>query len=152
MLAIEPFSGEVTDALWQLLLEADPDRAAVSRYLAGAQIMIAHWERAIVGIAVLTLLDGDYELRNISVAETHQGRGIAKALIAAVKAGATSLGASRLLVGTGNSSLDQLALYQKAGFRFERIERDYFAGYQPPIYENGIRCLDRICLYADLNR
>ncbi|MCX2983153.1 GNAT family N-acetyltransferase [Halieaceae bacterium IMCC14734] len=152
MLTIEPYTGAVTDALWQLLLEADPDRAAVSRYLASGEIVIAYWEHAIVGVAVLTALDGEYELRNISVAGSHQGRGIAKALIAAVKARATSLGANRLLVGTGNSSLDQFALYQKSGFRFERIERDYFAGYQPPICENGIRCLDRICLYADLSQ
>ncbi|KHF37127.1 putative N-acetyltransferase YvbK [Paenibacillus sp. P1XP2] len=52
-----------------------------------------------------------------------------------------------MIVRTGNSSLNQLGLYQKCGFRMVRIERDYFVNnYPEPIFENGIPCRDQIVL------
>ena len=58
----------------------------------------------------------------------------------------------QLLVSTGDSSIGQLALYQKCGFRIESIERDYFIRHYPEvIIENGIQCRDRICLTQNLS-
>ena len=51
-----------------------------------------------------------------------------------------------MTVGTGNSSLRQLSFYQKAGFRISGIIPDYFIGDDPPVFENGIRCIDMIRL------
>ncbi|MDN3498310.1 bifunctional GNAT family N-acetyltransferase/class I SAM-dependent methyltransferase [Microbacterium sp. APC 3898] len=50
-------------------------------------------------------------------------------------------------IGTGNSSLGQLALYQKCGFRLHAIDPDFFRrNYREPIFENGIECRDMVRL------
>lgn len=149
-LNIHRYDGSLTDSLLALLLSADPDEEQVRRYLPGATLLVATTGSAIVGVAVLTCEQQEFELKNIAVAQSCQGKGIAKQLIAAIKREAKERGASRLLVGTGNSSLDQLALYQKCGFRMQAIESDFFASYEPPIYENGLRCLDKVVLCAQI--
>jgi hypothetical protein len=54
-------------------------------------------------------------------------------------------------VATGNSSLNQLAFYQKMVFRLAAIDRDYFLRtYPEPIVENSIQCRDRVWLELDL--
>ncbi|PHR91831.1 MAG: GNAT family N-acetyltransferase [Robiginitomaculum sp.] len=132
-----------------LLLDADPDEAAVRAYLKTADILVANHNTAIIGIAVLTHQDGGFELRNIAVHNAHQGKGIAKQLISEIKTLAKNKGATTLEVGTGNSSLGQLALYQKCGFRLHSIDKNFFANYEP-IFENGIRCIDMVRLRAKL--
>ena len=53
----------------------------------------------------------------------------------------------QLDVRTGNSSISQLAFYQKAGFRIIEIIPDYFTiHYEEPIIEDGIPCLDQLKL------
>ena len=53
-------------------------------------------------------------------------------------------------IGTGNSSLDQLALYQKLGFRITGIVAGFFYDYPKPIVENGIACRDMVRLRVEL--
>jgi hypothetical protein len=54
-------------------------------------------------------------------------------------------------VGTGNSSIGQLALYQKCGFRITGIDRDFFIRhYEEDIFENDIQCRDMVRLSQDL--
>lgn len=57
------------------------------------------------------------EIMNIAVAEHLQGKGIGKKLLRHAVETAKGYGMSKLEVGTGNSSVSQLALYQKCGFR-----------------------------------
>jgi ribosomal protein S18 acetylase RimI-like enzyme len=91
------------------------------------------------------------ELVNIAVAEKQQGRGIGKQLVLHAIETAKSLGSKSLEVGTGNSSVGQLAFYQKCGFRIVGVDRDFFTRhYSKPIYENGIQCRDMIRLVLHL--
>ena len=147
---IELYTDDLTDDLFELLLEADPDMGAIRRYLVASTILVALEEGVVVGIAVLAYLSNRFELKNIAVRQCHQGQGIAKRLIAAIKSQAKGLGGKKIYVGTGNSSLSQLALYQKCGFRMDYIEKNYFFAYPEEIYENGMRCLDRVVLCAEL--
>lgn len=56
-------------------------------------------------------------------------------------------GYQKIEIGTGNSSIHQLALYQKCGFRITGIDQDFFIrNYEEEIYENGIQCRDMIRL------
>ena len=147
---------------WELLLLADPSRPRVEVYLAAGLCCVATLAEAppgemragdaMIGVFVLAATGAHvYELMNIAVAESHQGRGWGKQLVHAAIAEAHRLGAEILEVGTGNSSLQQLALYQKCGFRIVGVERDSFKeGYGAEIYENGIRCLDMIRLSLSL--
>lgn len=86
----------------------------------------------------------------MAVDESHRGKGIAKELILKAQSYAKEMGAFSIIVGTGNSSLAQLALYQKCGFRMQRIRVDHFLKYPEPIFENGIRCVDMVVLSAKL--
>lgn len=56
-----------------------------------------------------------------------------------------------MLVGTANSSIGNLAFYQKCGFRLCGIRRDFFLSYPQPIWENGIRALDMVMFERDLH-
>lgn len=146
---IETYKGPYTPNIMALLLDADPDEQTVRTYLKDADILVAKDETTILGIAVLTHEYALYELKNIAVHPNHQGKGIAKQLITEIKTLAKTKGAQTLDVGTGNSSLGQLALYQKCGFRMHSIDKDFFADYAP-IFENGIRCIDMVRLRAKL--
>ena len=147
---IEPYDLSITDAMMSLLLMADPNKSEVKRYLNGASVIIAKDKNELLGIAVLVTENDKFELINIAVDENSQGKGIAKLLIKEVMVLAKKLGATELLVGTGNSSLSQLALYQKCGFRMSYIKTDFFDSYPEPIYENGIQCIDMVVLRAKL--
>ena len=101
-----------------------------------------------VGVYVLTDHgDGLLELKNIAVSEHLQGQGVGKRLLSHAVETARKQGATTLEVGTGNSSLDQLAFYEKAGFRRVRVDEGFFLrNYDEPIYENGLQCTDMIFL------
>ncbi|MFT4613475.1 MAG: ribosomal protein S18 acetylase RimI-like enzyme [Bacteroidia bacterium] len=147
---IEQYHQQITKELLALLLAADPDEEVVFSYVSDAEILVAYEKDLLVGVAVLTKSDGYFELKNLAVAAAFQGQGIAKLLIAELKVLAKRMGAHFVEVGTGNSSLSQLALYQKCGFRMRSVEQNYFAPYPQPIFENGIRCIDMVRLRADL--
>jgi hypothetical protein len=63
---------------------------------------------------------------------------------------ARSSGAGCVTVGTGNSSVGPLMFYQRNGFRITGIEQDFFKAYDPPIFEDGVRCLDLIRLSLEI--
>ena len=147
---IEPYLDEPNNELWELLLLADPSKKRVKNYISESEIFVALSENRGIGIAVLSVNADEFELKNIAVQPSSQGKGIAKALVSVVADRAKELGAECLLVGTGNSSLDQLGLYQKCGFRMFAVKHNFFADYDPPIFENGIRCLDLVCLKLEL--
>lgn len=147
---IELYQKEVTIKLMDLLLMADPDKKAIAAYLDDSTIYVACESNRLIGVAVIAFEKDQAELKNLVVEESHQGRGIAKELIFKAQGYAKESGSLSVKVGTGNSSLSQLAFYQKCGFRMQYIKEGYFSGYPEPIAENGIRCLDRVVLCAKL--
>jgi ribosomal protein S18 acetylase RimI-like enzyme len=137
---------------WALLLEADPSRAHVETYIDKAVVLGLFDATDIVAVvALLARSTETVEVMSIAVAPQHRGKGLGKKTLSAALERAQTLGARLVVVGTGNSSLDQLAFYQKAGFRMEAIERDYFVRHYPePIVENGIVCRDMVRLSLEL--
>ncbi|TCM68066.1 acetyltransferase (GNAT) family protein [Acinetobacter calcoaceticus] len=138
--------------LKQLLLEADPDWENIAQYLEDCSIFaIRVQQQWIAQICLYPISHLEAEIKNLAVASNYRGQGLAKLLIAHVIKHSRQLQLHCLSVKTGNSSLDQLALYQKMGFRMHAIERDVFLNYPQPIYENGIRCLDQVVLELQLS-
>lgn len=135
-----------------LLLLADPSEELVREYTARAQIFVAEVEGDIVGVGLLIQTrPATQELVNLAVDPRMQGKGLGKLLIQAAIEKARSSGAHTLELGTGNSSIGQLALYQKMGFRIDGVDQDFFVRhYTEPIIENGIPCRDMIRLAMDL--
>ena len=62
-------------------------------------------------------------------------------------------GVQRVILATSTASLGPLAFYQKIGFRFWTIERDFYIperGCPAGLSENGIPLRDQIWLDRDL--
>ncbi|MFT0802686.1 GNAT family N-acetyltransferase [Bacillus swezeyi] len=135
-----------------LLLSADPSEKLVKDYAKRGQCFTAEINREIAGVYILLATRPETaELVNIAVKEEMQGKGIGKQLIMHALKTAKSEGFKTIEIGTGNSSIGQLALYQKCGFRITGVDRDFFIRhYSEPIYENGIQCIDMIRLSQDL--
>ncbi|MDH5656875.1 MAG: GNAT family N-acetyltransferase, partial [Spirochaetia bacterium] len=87
---------------------------------------------------------------NISIKKEFQNQGIGSKLLKDVFDYCHGNKILKISVGTGNSSIGQLAFYQKNGFRITGISKDYFKKYPSPIFENGIQCLDLILLNKDI--
>lgn len=135
-----------------LLLTADPSEHIINSYLKRGSCYVAELEQEIVGVYVLLPTRPEtVELVNIAVKEELQGKGLGKRLISKAVQTAKQEGYKTIEVGTGNSSIGQLALYQKCGFRITTVDGDFFIKHYPEsIYENGIQCRDMIRLSQDL--
>lgn len=136
----------------ELLLTADPSEELVKDYLESGHCFTAEIDKQIVGVFVLLKISSDtIELINIAVDEKFQGRGMGKALVKDAIQKAKDMGYKTIEVGTGNSSISQLALYQKCGFRVSGIDKDFFIrNYEEEIFENGIQCMDMVRLSQGL--
>lgn len=84
------------------------------------------------------------EILYIAVRADVRGQGYGKLMLKALQTEAVGRGASALLVGTANSSLENIAFYQKCGFRMFAVKRDYFTYIQPPLQEHGIMMRDML--------
>jgi len=136
----------------ELLLLADPSRKLVEDYLKRGECYIFENNNLIIGTYVLLPTRPEtIELVNIAVVEGMQGRGIGKQLVLHAIQTARATGYKTIEIGTGNSGVGQLALYQKCGFRIVGVDVDFFVKHYPEeIYENGIQCRDMVRLSQDL--
>lgn len=135
-----------------LLLLADPSESRVREYLRQGICFVGEDDATIVGCVVLVRQSEErVELANIAVDPRRQGHGFGRTLLQRAIEESKALGAKILTVGTGNSSLRQLAFYQKSGFRIIGVVPDYFPeNYDEEIFENGLRCRDMIRLELSL--
>ncbi|MFJ8256408.1 GNAT family N-acetyltransferase [Peribacillus asahii] len=136
----------------ELLLLADPSKDIVEEYINRGECFVAESEQQIIGVYVLLPTRPEtVELVNVAVLEEQHGRGIGKQLVIDAIKVAKTKGYRTIEIGTGNSSIGQLALYQKCGFRIIGVDMDFFIKHYPEkIFENGIQCRDMIRLSQDL--
>ncbi|WP_282171974.1 GNAT family N-acetyltransferase [Cytobacillus firmus] len=135
-----------------LLLSADPSIEFIKDYVNRGETYFAEINGEVVGVYILLATrPGTCEIINIAVSEKYQGEGIGRNLLEHAIELAFQGGYKTLEIGTGNSSIGQLALYQKCGFRITGVDRDFFVRhYKEDIIENGIHCRDMIRLSMDL--
>ncbi|SIQ97090.1 Acetyltransferase (GNAT) family protein [Peribacillus simplex] len=97
-----------------LLLLADPSRELVEEYLGSGTCFVAVSDERMIGVYVLLQKAPKLiEIMNIAVDERHHGRGIGRQLIEHAIGHAREQGYKTIEIGTGNSGIGQLALYQK---------------------------------------
>jgi ribosomal protein S18 acetylase RimI-like enzyme len=137
---------------YDLLLLADPSREIVDEYLKRGTCYIASLQDEIIGVFVLLKTRPEtIEIVNIAVREDFQGRGTGKKLVLSAIEKAREEQVKTIEIGTGNSGMMQLALYQKCGFRIVGVDQDFFVRhYDEEIFENGIQCRDMIRLRLDI--
>jgi ribosomal protein S18 acetylase RimI-like enzyme len=137
---------------FELLLLADPSKELIEKYLKSSLIFVAEQNKEIIGTVVLqSLSESIAEIKNIAVLPELQGQGIGTYLIENIITVANRGGFKSILIGTANSSIGQLYLYQKLGFEITEIRKNFFIdNYPKPIYENGIQAKDMIILTQEL--
>jgi ribosomal protein S18 acetylase RimI-like enzyme len=137
---------------YDLLLLADPSKDLVDEYVKLSEIFIAIQNEETLGVIVLfPLTTKAVEIKNIAVKPAFQGKGIGSYLIEnGLKVVARNKKES-ICIGTANSSVGQLYLYQKLGFEITEIKKNFFIdNYPEPIYENGIQAKHMLVLTRQL--
>ncbi|WP_082232419.1 GNAT family N-acetyltransferase [Halobacillus massiliensis] len=135
-----------------LLLLADENEDIIMEYINEGEMYVIQYQQNNIGVCLFTFPEANMvEIKNIALKEGEQGKGIGKAVIGEAFQLYKQKGYARMIVGTANSSLANLSFYQKAGFRFERIRKDFFLSYPHPIFENGIQALDMVVFSKDLH-
>ncbi|WP_390344727.1 GNAT family N-acetyltransferase [Variovorax boronicumulans] len=139
---------------WPLLFDADGPRPEIEKYLLRGEQWLAEQASEVVGQMVLMATRVDtWEIMNIAVAEAHKGQGIGTAMLKKAKALARQRDAHRVEVGTGNSSLRELAFYQRFGFRIVGVDVDYFVRrWGKATKQNGIPLRDLVRMEMVLSR
>jgi GNAT superfamily N-acetyltransferase len=85
---------------------------------AGGQVLFALDAGEPVGCcALIALPDGGFEVAKMAVADSHKGRGLGRALMAACVGRARAAGAPRLYLETNSVLAPALSLYRSFGFR-----------------------------------
>jgi GNAT superfamily N-acetyltransferase len=104
----------------------------------------------LVGAATLRWRDDPCEIMELAIAPERQGQGLGKHLVAWLIDEARRREKRQMLVGTANASIENIAFYQKCGFRMDHVRKDYFWYYDEPIYEHGIPIRDMLVFRLDL--
>jgi N-acetylglutamate synthase-like GNAT family acetyltransferase len=133
---------------YQLLLLADETKKAIDKYIFDSEIFVMEKNDEIIALyALKTINTKQIEIKNIAVSTDLQGKDIGSFLLKDAFERAKDLGFQSLLIGTGDASLRQLALYQREGFTKYEVINDFFIdNYPEPIYENGMQLKDMIVL------
>lgn len=146
---------------WTLLLEADPEREVVEKYINQSTIFVAKEAENIVGVLAIMKLDSteacQYELMNVSVDPLFQRKGIATKLIEhasqwVMEKTKKQVDSVVLYVKTGDIS-PALQLYKDNGFEVEAIRKNYFLEYYTEaIYEMGQQLKNQVLLKKVLHK
>lgn len=129
-----------------LLLLAEPSMPSLRWSLRNLSDTVYRFDLdgQLVGAASVRWRGNPSEIVELAVAPAHQSRGIGRRIIDWLLAEAKRRGRGALEVGTSSASLDNIAFYQKCGFRPTAVRPDYFRYHAEPIVENGIVVRDMI--------
>jgi GNAT superfamily N-acetyltransferase len=136
------------DVDYLLLQRADPSLEVIQSYVADARIIEAYEDAVRIGCLVLNEISPDtVEFKNIAIYEAFQNKGYGYKLLMYGLDRCKMLAYTTAIIGTGNSSIGQLYLYQKAGFEIDYVVHNFFVeNYSEKIIENGIHCKHKIVL------
>jgi GNAT superfamily N-acetyltransferase len=128
---------------------ADDSATQLDAYMGLGRVLVAMAGDGLVGHLQLVETDheGELEIKNMAVLETHQGQGIGRQLVQAAIELANAERVRRLLVATAAAGVGHLRFYQRVGFRMYSVERDAFTaatGYPADIVIDGIQLRDRV--------
>ncbi|MEU2172347.1 GNAT family N-acetyltransferase [Micromonospora chersina] len=154
MMTVQRLPAPVGDAekLVAILHEADEDDERIRAALRdpACRTYLALEDDTPVGAAVVRWDDEQSsEILYIAVVADRRGAGLGRQIVAAIQADLPAHGRT-LVVGTANSAIDNIAFYQKCGFRMHSVRRDYFDYIQPPVEEHGIVMRDMLLFTYDV--
>jgi ribosomal protein S18 acetylase RimI-like enzyme len=141
------------EAFLPLLLEADESEAIVRTYLDEGVLFAVSEDGDVGGVVLVTDHPGDpgaRELRNIAVRADRRGRGIGGRAVALLVERLRADGATKLVVGTADTSADAQRFYRRCGFREIGRRPGYFDRYPRPVIEGGVVAHDMVMFGMDL--
>ncbi len=135
-----------------LLFKADPSIEMIEKYLYSGDCYLAEVEGQTAGTFVLHANSVDeIELKNISISDEFQGKGVGKEILKYVIRISKLEGYSSLIVKTADTSEDVIKFYKKLKFEEYFVVKGHFIKYyDQPIIENGKQAEDQIVLKRDL--
>lgn len=101
-------------------------------------------EGTLVGAATVRWEDDEPEIVELAIATPHQGKGFGTRFVSWLVEEGRRRGKEALLVGTANASIENIAFYQKCGFRMHHVRPDYYWYHDEPEIEHGILVRDMI--------
>ena len=109
---------------YDLLLLADPSVTMINSYLPFSDVYVLEQKKQVIAAYVLLKDNDTMEIKNIAVNPAHQGKGLGKILLQDAAQRARAAGFKKLCIGTGNSSIAQLYLYQRQGFEITAVRKN----------------------------
>ena len=105
------------DLPWSLLLDADPDKEKVQVYVSRERYDGYGRKRKTIGILIYIVREKEFEIVNVAVEPSHQGKGIGGKLLETAFQKLSQLASSQtqIIIRTGSTSSAALHLYQKMG-------------------------------------
>ena len=124
-----------------LLTESDPNINLVRDYLENGALYGFYLKDEPVSFIAVEIIDGEVEIKNLLTLSEHRGHGYAKALIKFIEETYNSY--DTFLVGTANSSLENITFYTRLGYVYNHRIENFFIDYYPnKIIENGMQATD----------
>ena len=141
-----------TEELISILRQAEESEGALRWSIANLSDVVYRMDDdgKLVGAATMQWRSDPCEIMELAIASERQGQGLGKQFVAWLLDEARRRGKQHLIVGTANSSISNIAFYQRCGLRMDHIRPDYFWYYRIPHYENGIQIQDMLVFRYDL--
>ena len=134
-----------------LLLEADPSKASIMKYLQDSDVYGLKLNDEIISLAVILHIDKNtLELKNLVTKSEYRNKGYAKRLLKHL-CGNYKQKYSKMLVGTTENNIP---FYVKQGFdKYEKTIKNYFIdNYEEEIKDGELVCTDLIYYSKDLKK
>lgn len=134
-----------------LLLDADPSKASIDKYLSDSDVYGLQVEENIVSLAViLSISKNTLELKNLVTKKEYRGKGYSKKLLKSL-CGNYKQKYNKMLVGTSENNIP---FYVKQGFdKYEKTIKNYFVdNYAEEIWDGDLQCIDMYYYSKDLKK
>ena len=142
---------ENKDDYIDLLLEADPSKASIMKYLQDSDVYGLKLNDEIICLAVILHIDKNtLELKNLVTKSEYRKKGYAKRLLKHL-CGNYKQKYSKMIVGTTENNIP---FYVKQGFdKYEKTIKNYFIdNYNEEIRDGNLICTDMIYYSKDLKK
>ena len=127
-----------------LLYLGDEDENMISKYLKKSNMFLCYDGNELVGqITVLRLANKIYEIKNLSIYESYQGKGYGSKLVKFIFDHYKNK-ASVIILGTGECD-KTISFYENLGFKYFMRKKNFFIdNYDHEMYEEDKKLIDML--------
>ena len=134
-----------------LLLEADPEKEVIEKYLKDGELFVLTYNDDVACVAVVIKIDDEtIELKNIATKEEYRGQGLGKKMIKYLFDNYKQK-YEKMIVGTTENNIP---FYVKQGFdKYEKTIKNFFVdNYKEEIIDGNLQCIDMYYYSKDLKK